>query len=231
MVVHLGRPVARPALGTAVQYVRRAGTGPRPLHAREAPGRRSQPAGRRIQAGVVVVARGRGPESSINGSIPTAHWSFCKSFRPKSHRFAGLLQSPLTDSNRRPPPYHGGVSAYACPLAVLVEKRLMSGPSLSSQAAAVNRRRVMSQPAHPARWFACNRDAPDAAGRLGDRKDPMLWGLTTSYGSLSRETRSGGRAAAPLLRSSERTCSSRPPRELCEQCGVKTTASCSRPPI
>src|SRR2546421_7176353 len=23
-------------------------------------------------------------------------------------RFTGLLQSPLTDSNRRPPPYHGG---------------------------------------------------------------------------------------------------------------------------
>jgi hypothetical protein len=26
-------------------------------------------------------------------------------------RFAGLLQSPLTDSNRRPPPYHFGVPA------------------------------------------------------------------------------------------------------------------------
>ena len=26
----------------------------------------------------------------------------------RARRFAGLLQSPLTDSNRRPPPYHGG---------------------------------------------------------------------------------------------------------------------------
>jgi hypothetical protein len=42
-------------------------------------------------------------ESSINGSIPTAYWSACKLLRLKKRRFARLLQSPLTDSNRRPP--------------------------------------------------------------------------------------------------------------------------------
>jgi hypothetical protein len=48
-----------------------------------------------------------GTESSMNGSIPTAHWSSCKFSRRRKPRFAPLLQSPLTDSNRRPPPYHG----------------------------------------------------------------------------------------------------------------------------
>jgi hypothetical protein len=46
-----------------------------------------------------------GPEGSIKGSIPTALWRLCKCNRKKKPRFAGLLQSPLTDSNRRPPPY------------------------------------------------------------------------------------------------------------------------------
>jgi hypothetical protein len=45
-------------------------------------------------------------EGSITGSIPTAYWSSCKSSRQKTPRFARLLQSPLTDSNRRPPPCH-----------------------------------------------------------------------------------------------------------------------------
>ena len=31
-----------------------------------------------------------------------------RSVRTQKARYAGLLQSPLTDSNRRPPPYHGG---------------------------------------------------------------------------------------------------------------------------
>src|SRR5215218_637155 len=31
--------------------------------------------------------------------------------RNKKPRCAGLLQEPLTDSNRRPPPYHGGFGA------------------------------------------------------------------------------------------------------------------------
>jgi hypothetical protein len=31
-------------------------------------------------------------------------------------RLAGLLQSPLTDSNRRPPPYHGGFAPLLCEL-------------------------------------------------------------------------------------------------------------------
>jgi hypothetical protein len=47
-------------------------------------------------------------ESSINGSIPTAYWSSCKPMPEKKRRFPALLQSPLPDSNRRPPPYHGG---------------------------------------------------------------------------------------------------------------------------
>jgi hypothetical protein len=57
------------------------------------------------------ISAARGPESSINGSIPTARWRFRKWPRPRKSRFAGLLQSPLTDSNRRPPPYHGGFGA------------------------------------------------------------------------------------------------------------------------
>src|SRR5215216_1289335 len=52
-----------------------------------------------------------GTESSTNGSIPTAHWSPCKFSRPRKPRFPGLLESPLTDSNRRPPPYHALRSA------------------------------------------------------------------------------------------------------------------------
>jgi hypothetical protein len=48
---------------------------------------------------------GSEPESSINGSMPTAYWKPCKCVRPKKPRFARLLQSPLPDSNRRPPPY------------------------------------------------------------------------------------------------------------------------------
>src|SRR6266545_7050192 len=47
------------------------------------------------------------PDGSIKGSIPGAQWRSCKSIRREKPRRAGLLQSPLTDSNRRPPPYHG----------------------------------------------------------------------------------------------------------------------------
>ena len=52
--------------------------------------------------------RSFGSESSIKSSIPTAYWSFCKLLQQEKLRFARLLQSPLPDSNRRPPPYHGG---------------------------------------------------------------------------------------------------------------------------
>ena len=45
-------------------------------------------------------------ESSIIGSIPNARCWTCKPIRKRKSGFAGLLQSPLTDSNRRPPPYH-----------------------------------------------------------------------------------------------------------------------------
>jgi hypothetical protein len=45
-------------------------------------------------------------EGSIKGSIPTPRCGSCKWTRKKKLRFAGLLQSPLPDSNRRPPPYH-----------------------------------------------------------------------------------------------------------------------------
>jgi hypothetical protein len=48
------------------------------------------------------------PEGSIKGSIPTAQCRKCKCSRKQKARYAGILQSPLTDSNRRPPPYHGG---------------------------------------------------------------------------------------------------------------------------
>jgi hypothetical protein len=51
--------------------------------------------------------RSFGSESSIKSSIPTAYWSFCKLLQQEKPRFAPLLQSPLPDSNRRPPPYHG----------------------------------------------------------------------------------------------------------------------------
>jgi mannose-6-phosphate isomerase-like protein (cupin superfamily) len=46
------------------------------------------------------------PEGSIKCSIPIARCGSRKCTRKKKPRFAGLLQSPLTDSNRRPPPYH-----------------------------------------------------------------------------------------------------------------------------
>jgi hypothetical protein len=48
------------------------------------------------------------PEGSIKGSTRIAYWRSCKRLGQKERRFAALLQSPLADSNRRPPPYHGG---------------------------------------------------------------------------------------------------------------------------
>jgi hypothetical protein len=51
--------------------------------------------------------RRRRPGSSIIGSIPGARWRSCKSRREEKAGFAGSLHSPLADSNRRPPPYHG----------------------------------------------------------------------------------------------------------------------------
>jgi hypothetical protein len=42
-------------------------------------------------------------QGSIKGSIPIARWRSCKFAGNKKRRFAALLQSPLTDSNRRPP--------------------------------------------------------------------------------------------------------------------------------
>ena len=55
--------------------------------------------------------RRSGLGGSINGSIPGARCRLCKWSREKRSRFTGTLQSPLTDSNRRPPPYHGGSQA------------------------------------------------------------------------------------------------------------------------
>jgi hypothetical protein len=57
-------------------------------------------------AKTATLRRGPRPGGSIKGSIPTARWRLYKSRRNKKRRFAALLQSPLTDSNRRPPPYH-----------------------------------------------------------------------------------------------------------------------------
>jgi ATP dependent DNA ligase domain len=48
------------------------------------------------------------PEGSIKGSIPTARWRSCNFPSNKKRRFAALLQSPLTGSNRRPPLYEEG---------------------------------------------------------------------------------------------------------------------------
>jgi hypothetical protein len=60
-----------------------------------------------IRVEVVAVTHISGPsfrsEGSIKGSIPTARWRLCKCRRQEKPRFAGFLQSPLTDSNRRPP--------------------------------------------------------------------------------------------------------------------------------
>jgi hypothetical protein len=50
-------------------------------------------------------------QTFIKGSILTATSKCCKSIRTKKARFPDLLQSPLTDSNRRPPPYHGTTQA------------------------------------------------------------------------------------------------------------------------
>src|SRR5688572_1735281 len=46
------------------------------------------------------------------------------------HRLAGLLQSPLTDSNRRPPPYHGGSQAVLAYRAVHSRARFSCKSSL-----------------------------------------------------------------------------------------------------
>ena len=51
------------------------------------------------------------PGSSIKGSISTARCGPCKPTRSEKCRRAASLQSPLTDSNRRPPPYHALRSA------------------------------------------------------------------------------------------------------------------------
>jgi hypothetical protein len=48
-------------------------------------------------------------EGSIKGSIPVARSRRSKVLGTEKCRRAGLLQSPLTDSNRRPPPYHGSL--------------------------------------------------------------------------------------------------------------------------
>jgi hypothetical protein len=47
--------------------------------------------------------------------LVSAHWMLCKLLGPKEPRFARLLQSPLTDSNRRPPRYHAGPVAGGSP--------------------------------------------------------------------------------------------------------------------
>jgi hypothetical protein len=62
---------------------------------------------RKRKASISRLRRRRsGPGGSINGSIPGARCRLCKWSRQKRRQFTGTLQSPLTDSNRRPPPYH-----------------------------------------------------------------------------------------------------------------------------
>ncbi len=54
-----------------------------------------------LVAGVwIAVTLATRPEGSIKGSIPTARSTTTKASRKEKPRFAGLLQSPLTDSNR-----------------------------------------------------------------------------------------------------------------------------------
>jgi hypothetical protein len=72
--------------------------------------------------------------------------------------------------------------------------------SVSSEA--VNRRRVMDQPPTPARYLACNRDAPRCGGGdLGRHEGPRCGGARRLICSLSNgETRSGaGRRPCFLL--------------------------------
>ena len=64
---------------------------------------------------------------------------------------------------------------------------------------AVNRRRVMDQPATPARYLACNREAPRCGGGdLGRHEGPQCGGARRlTCGSLTGDSKRG-RAAAPL---------------------------------
>jgi hypothetical protein len=85
----------------------------RELERDAAPAERNQPGvGRAIhsplprRAAVLTPFRQlRRPEGSIKGSISTARWRSQVPAREKAP-VCGDLQSPLTDSNRRPPPYH-----------------------------------------------------------------------------------------------------------------------------
>ena len=70
---------------------------------------RGRPQGQKRRGSLVESCGGRAPlsgrfrpEGSIKGSIPTARSPGSKSVRTKKRRHAALLQSPLTDSNRRP---------------------------------------------------------------------------------------------------------------------------------
>jgi hypothetical protein len=74
-------------------------------------GVREPHAGRRIRPFPTLWSLRSEPEGSIKGSTGTAYWRSCKSSPNKKRQFAALLQSPLMDSNRRPPPYHGGSEA------------------------------------------------------------------------------------------------------------------------
>jgi hypothetical protein len=80
-------------------------------------------------------AAGSEPEGSIKGSISTARWRSCKPSREKRRRLAAFLQSPLTDSNRRPPPYHAiqtatGGSRWQRFVAKSNHFRALDGPSV-----------------------------------------------------------------------------------------------------
>jgi hypothetical protein len=69
-------------------------------------GVREPHAGRRIRPFPTLWSLRSEPEGSIKGSTGTAYWRSCKSSPNEKRQFAALLQSPLADSNRRPPPYH-----------------------------------------------------------------------------------------------------------------------------
>jgi magnesium transporter len=70
---------------------------------------------RKQRASISRLRRRRsGRRSSIKGSIPGARCRLCKWRLEKRCLFTGILQSPLTDSNRRPPPYHALLPATGC---------------------------------------------------------------------------------------------------------------------
>jgi hypothetical protein len=65
------------------------------------------------------------PDNSGKPANALATWKPCKQIRDEKAQFTGLLQSPLTDSNRRPPPYHPSPAGTNLPVRPTTVKRTM----------------------------------------------------------------------------------------------------------